>query len=1081
MGSQASTDHDLARIAVAASSLWERLDGGYEPDDSDGPDGPDAHDAHAGRALAAQRLAHWCDKAADGNEERFTTRLGWLGRSRDQVLPLLGRVRLAGPEPAWLATFVRVMHAPRRWDSFAQADRHPFGHLLAPFVHAGQSLLASSLDLHGRPHGRVFGQEAEDALLDDLFRRLSYIAGPSLYLELATFRSTELRGARPDPDSDRVYRAFTERLWNDGLGRFFTEYAVLARLLVQAVELWVDGVRELAAAFAADRAELERRFAAGASLGDIRRVRCGLSDLHNGHRTVVLVTCESGVELYYKPRDLGIEAAWYRLLDHLREGSDDLRSFRVVARPDHGWVEPAPPAPCRDQSEAHLFYRRAGALLCLQYALEASDCFYENIVASGGHPVLIDHETLMHHVIRRHDSLVSAADLADDVVFNSVLRAGFLPSWEPGHDGTCVDISGLGATPGQVTPYRKRRWSHVNTDAVSLGHEPICIDTDAHLPKLDGQILSPAPYTEDLIDGFRDMYDRLLAKLPSLCAPEGPIEHLGRQQIRLVFHATRIYGLLLKRLYSPRHMRHGVDRSIELDVVSRFYLEAPEKAHFVPILAAELQALERLDIPYFSVPADSHDLALPTGEVIENAFAETAVARVDKRLRGLGPADRDRQQSFIRTAIVMSAQLVEHRDEPGGEPESRDAGPAEPLGPAALVEEAKRIATLIAERAIISPQGHATWIAPQLLSQTGRQHLSPLRMDLYSGIGGIALLFSALHRVSGTGRDIAWAALSSLREFLAAVDRPTLTRRGYGLGAASGFGSFLYVMTRASTLLGEPALLDSVETALDLLDPEWIEADREHDVMAGAAGALLGLVAYHRASGSERARDLARQCAEHLLARQTPTPHGGASWRATSGHYLTGMSHGAAGIAMALARLHDLTGDPRLRVAVQDALAFENAVFDAARGNWPDFRHWRPDRPAFMETWCHGAPGIGLARAAAPPVVDDPVVAQAIDAAVTTVKNVGIGPRDGLCCGNAGRIDLLVTVARLRQAPALMQLAGEQMSAIVARARHRGYRFTPSAGQELFDPSFFQGLSGVGYELLRCADPGAVPSAVTFE
>jgi lantibiotic modifying enzyme len=108
-------------------------------------------------------------------------------------------------------------------------------------------------------------------------------------------------------------------------------------------------------------------------------------------------------------------------------------------------------------------------------------------------------------------------------------------------------------------------------------------------------------------------------------------------------------------------------------------------------------------------------------------------------------------------------------------------------------------------------------------------------------------------------------------------------------------------------------------------------------------------------------------------------------------------------------------------------------------------------------------------------------VAQAIDAAVTTVKNVGIGPRDGLCCGNTGRIDLLVTVGCLRRDPALVQLATERISVIVARARDRGYRFTPGAGQELFDPSFFQGLSGVGYELLRCADPDTIPSAVTFE
>jgi class II lanthipeptide synthase len=1062
---QPSPEHHLTGIAVAASSLWERLAGGYQPD-ADEP------------ALADERLARWRDKAAGGSEERFTTRLGWLGRSRDQVLPLLGRVRLAGPEPAWLVTLARALSAPRRWDEAgAEAGRHPFGHVLAPFVHVGRALLASALE----PRGQVFSPEAEAQLIDDLVHRLSYIAAPCLYVELAGFRSAELGAARPDPDSDRVYRAFTEHLWNGGLDRLFAEYAVLARLLAQAVELWADGAAALANAFAADRGELARQFAAGAPLGAIRRLRCGLSDPHDGQRTVVHVTCDGGVELYYKPRDLGIEAAWYHLLDDLRAHGVDLRSYRVVTRPDHGWVEPASPAPCRDLDEAHRFYHRAGALLCLQYALEASDCFHENIVASDGHPVLVDHETLMHHVIRRRDTLVSAADLADDVVFNSVLRAGFLPSWEPGHDGTCVDISGLGATPGQMTPYRTRRWTHVNSDAMSLDHEPLRIESAAHLPALGGQVLSPIAYTEDLLGGFRDAYDRVLATRRSLCAPGGPIEQLGQQRIRLVFHATRIYGLLLKRLYSPRHMRLGVDRSIELDIISRLYLEAPEKADFIPILTAELAALERLDIPYFSVPANGHDLALPTGEVIEHAFGETGVARVHQRLHGFSAADRDLQQSFIRAAIGMSAQLIEHRDERGLA--SPAVGSTELLTPAALTAEAARIAERIAERAIFSSRGQATWIAPQLLAQTGRQHLSPMRVDLYSGVGGIALLFSALHRVSGTGRDMARAALASLREFLAAADRPILARRGYGLGAASGFGSFLYVIARAATLLDEPDLLTGVDPVLDLLDAEWLAADREFDVMAGAAGALVGLVAYHRASGSARARNLAERCAEHLLAHQTPTPHGGTAWRAQAGQYLTGMSHGAAGIAMALARLHDLTGDPRLAAAARDALAFEDAVFDSEQDNWPDFRHptGHPDRPAFMETWCHGAPGIGLARATAPSAMSEPAVERAIDAAVATVRRTGIGSRDGLCCGNTGRIDLLVTVAGRRRDATLMQLAGEQASAMVARARHHGYRFTPGGGQELFDPSFFQGLSGVAYQLLRCAHPDIIPSAIAFE
>ncbi|MFV3350022.1 DUF4135 domain-containing protein, partial [Mycobacterium tuberculosis] len=94
--------------------------------------------------------------------------------------------------------------------------------------------------------------------------------------------------------------------------------------------------------------------------------------------------------------------------------------------------------------------------------------FHENIVAESGYPVLIDMETLMHPVIRPATDGVEAAARADDLLFDSVLRAGLLPTWEAGRDGVVVDISGLGAAARQTTPYLRRRWSAINQDGMQL-------------------------------------------------------------------------------------------------------------------------------------------------------------------------------------------------------------------------------------------------------------------------------------------------------------------------------------------------------------------------------------------------------------------------------------------------------------------------------------------------------------------------------------------------------------------------------------------------------------------------------------
>jgi lantibiotic modifying enzyme len=80
---------------------------------------------------------------------------------------------------------------------------------------------------------------------------------------------------------------------------------------------------------------------------------------------------------------------------------------------------------------------------------------------------------------------------------------------------------------------------------------------------------------------------------------------------------------------------------------------------------------------------------------------------------------------------------------------------------------------------------------------------------------------------------------------------------------------------------------------------------------------------------------------------------------------LAGLSHGAAGIAWALLALFARTGEERFRTAARGGIAFERSVFSTEAGNWRDLRD--PEHARFPTAWCHGAPGIGLARLATVP------------------------------------------------------------------------------------------------------------------
>jgi hypothetical protein len=68
-----------------------------------------------------------------------------------------------------------------------------------------------------------------------------------------------------------------------------------------------------------------------------------------------------------------------------------------------------------------------------------------------------------------------------------------------------------------------------------------------------------------------------------------------------------------------------------------------------------------------------------------------------------------------------------------------------------------------------------------------------------------------------------------------------------GIGGGTGIGSIVYGLVRAAKLLDEPALLSDASRIARLIDTEQIATDRHHDVLQGAAGAILGLLALHLA------------------------------------------------------------------------------------------------------------------------------------------------------------------------------------------------------------------------------------------
>jgi lantibiotic modifying enzyme len=87
-----------------------------------------------------------------------------------------------------------------------------------------------------------------------------------------------------------------------------------------------------------------------------------------------------------------------------------------------------------------------------------------------------------------------------------------------------------------------------------------------------------------------------------------------------------------------------------------------------------------------------------------------------------------------------------------------------------------------------------------------------------------------------------------------------------------------------------------------------------------------------------------------------------------------------------------------------------------------------------------------------------------------SVRGLPLNPYDHLCCGNAAVAEYHLTMGD-------REAAGRVLDALYGRRLREGeYRDAHSATSGQVSASLFDGISGIGYEMLRYARPHDVPS-----
>lgn len=1010
-------------------------------------------------------LAGW--RRIHGSEPSlFDRRLRWDGLEESYIAKFVSAPREPPHPVAPWATF--LMEACHACDASAdEADRAqdasdplPFEEVLLPFLHVARHRLRRvipDLDRILLPSAQVSSERV-------LLRELAKAAEQTLFAEFAAMRATHGGpGLRFDGPPRALYRRFIRTLKGARLKLLIERYPVLARLLAVRSGFWVEASKEFVGRLETERDGLAKTFGID-PLTPVAYLRSGLGDSHCRGRSVTWVRFASGDEVVYKPRPLSIDVAFYGLLEWLnaRGLTPCQRTLRVLDRGTHGWVEPVAASSMSTDREVKSYFEKAGGLLAVAYVLGASDLHIGNVISAGSDPIPVDLETIMGASGDRpeHDPTDGVSPLQGR---SNVLRTCLLPFWLIGPDGWEMREGGMGGGNADEIRAVVKSWHHPNTDWM-VQRDKALVARGSHRARRDGEIPTPVDHLEDIVRGFEQGYALLQRNRSAILSDRGPLAAFRGCHVRVMLRNTRIYHSVLRRSLHPVHVKDGLDHSLQFEVLRSSLLRRAEPIAFWQALGSEQRDLENLDYPVFSMAADGLDLCDARARKVGTYGAMAPHDDTTGRIAGLSDNDRRHQAALIRFSFsCLSGPRAPER------PDANDKKLADRRHP---VSEAQAIGRVIESLVLRGPRQPACWVGSQWSGRELEYELRPLDHTLYDGSIGVALFLVALDAVAATGhRDLAAEALLPLRRTLRdGSDLAALADRT-GIGIAQGLGGIVYALTQIGRLTGDARWLDDACLAAHAIDTSRVRSDQSLEVLKGVSGALLGLLSLHALTGERSILKRAIECGERILGTTNSFSfevH--PRWESVQ----AGFAHGIGGISAALARLARVTRDERFalashagfrRAAADDGDSRVEGESSRRNGRFPmaeTSSHWR-------HTWCNGNIGTELGHLHYGSG-SFPATSAASD---TTIADLGTA--DHPCCGNLGRAELFLSAGRA-------SLARDIADRVVERAHRNGsYGIAHGLPDARWAPGFFQGLCGIGYQLLRTSAPDRLPCILAFE
>lgn len=389
-----------------------------------------------------------------------------------------------------------------------------------------------------------------------------------------------------------------------------------ARAYAQAMSIYrtLENISEFADRLVSDRDEVTELIGSSCEAISHLEVNCG--DPHDGQRSVMVVTFNSGARVVYKTKDLRVQELWNEVLGRIESEFEHTFNFSgplplpIKVHVDYAWVAFVEQSPAIDDPEAtRRFMIRMGALAFVAGKLRANDLWGDNLVTVTDQPFIIDVETVLQPSI---DGNIDAPHLLTGIVSLPTSAHPDLPAAELGALTYSTDISS--GIEMQSSQMRRGSGFDAVTHLDEQGRSWMSMVMDERRPTLSGEPPDIFVFWEEFAAGYRCAAQALLADSAWL---EKELRHHSNDRSRLIVQGTFDYYRAMQSSWDPRF--HFETRRRTLAIMRTMHSWHGKTFVDIPALSwEEARMITDGDIPYFTTRADDTQLysgQLPLGAV----------------------------------------------------------------------------------------------------------------------------------------------------------------------------------------------------------------------------------------------------------------------------------------------------------------------------------------------------------------------------------------------------------------------------------------------------------------------------------